>query len=355
MIKNVLIVELNKYHTETLSMYKELIPFLIGNHVNFSYMVHPKKCDEVKRQLKGTLCLATRVMMFCIYHLQLRRIFFKYIIQKYINKNNIDVVVFNTIEPSRNYKVFKSLNVRKKIGVIHNFGEVDITPENGEKYFVVTDYGYDNLHKRYGFIDGFLLPFYRSIDFEDVPVTKRDYIVISISGHVDFKKRDYNFLLDALSNVESIKELKIKFNIVSSVKGPGDGERLKVRVKDNGLEDFFIFHNNINDDEFYKNVAESDFVMPLVNKMHSQFLNERLTASYSMAMTYEKPMIIESEFAKSWGIEPKACLEYCDRESFLSVLYNLHSNKLCRDNVNVITMKKDKIDKNINMLSEMCL
>ncbi|MCV6608578.1 MAG: hypothetical protein OIF32_10220 [Campylobacterales bacterium] len=320
---NILVVELNKYHTETLPVYNAFLNSIFEkNDINIEYVVNPHKYSEAFNRFEKVSQVISKIGFFFIFHLQLRTIFYKFKLQRIIKKNKIDAVVFNTIEPKRHYKVFKSLKVDKKIGVIHNIGEIDVKKSLDEKYFLMVDYAFENLKDRYDYLDGYFLAVFPNLEFKHKKAS-RDFVQISISGHVDFKKRNFSQLIEVCQKLKEKKVNNIKFNIVSSVDGAGEGRKLVELAKENQLEEFFIFHSYLDDEDFFKNIYESDFVLPLVNTENKQFLYDRLTASYSMACSYKKVMILEDSVRSGWNLSSESVLSYKNTEELVDTLIHL--------------------------------
>jgi hypothetical protein len=316
--KNILIVELNHYHHVVFPMYSEMLPALFPKtKINLFYLVHPNNFEQLVPYYKNIYQIGSSFVMKLMKHLQLLPFFNYFKIQKLIKRNDIDFVFFNTIEPKRVYKVFKKIKT-PRASIVHEFGQqIEIIPSENEYYFCLADYVFEHFKSK-NVLSGYIFPFFTNFKQSPKKEIQNDKIIIGIQGHIDFKKRDFQLIIDMAKKLKEINNTNILFNIVGSIEGAGEGHKLKTLIEENELGEYFILHPRLDDDQFHEQFELCTIIMPLINIEQSCFLEEKMTSAYILAAAFKTPMLIKEKVAKTWHI--KNAITYNEEDLFEKLL-----------------------------------
>ena len=356
-MQKVFVVELNHYHTETFAMYKELLPSLINSRdLDIYYYVIPSKVQCLNYAPHDRIHKITNsAIRYFVSKTGLRSFYFTFQIKSLIRNHRPDLLIFNTIEPRRYLKVFRAVDHVKKIGIVHSPFEKGIEHNHDsskELLFCLNDYNYNYLVNKIE-VDGYFLPMFRNFIFT-YKIPQTDKIKIAVQGIINFSKRDYPLLIEIAKRLNQMKgSPKLVFNIVGNIRFK-HGPELNTMIRREGLDNYFILHGPLNDEEFFKEIYESDFIMPLITRTDSDYFNGRISASYSLSAAYNKPMIIHSHTAKSWWVPDDCCIAYTDMEDLLDKFSQISYIK------QAVLLKyekliNDKIDKNKIFLNEISI
>lgn len=325
----VVVVELNKYHTETFPIYENLLPaFLQTESVECHYYCHADKAVELSGVYRYIAPIIGNFCYFVVRNLQLRTPFFRWKIQRIIDKLKADVVVFNSIEPERNLNVFKGVRAKRKIAIVHNPLALSLDAKNAnEDYFVLSEIVYNKFRDELP-LSGYMLPFFKPYPTE--PKERGDgKIMIGVQGLVNFKRRDYDFLIELCKLLKEQKHEGVVFNIIGSNNKKG-GKWLRELIAEFGLEEYFVLHESLDDAAFFSEVEACDLLMPLLGPKQRHYFEDKTTATFSHAAAYNKPMLLSRENAEAWGLDDLKQYIYEDVETCAAVLqhlYNLESHK----------------------------
>lgn len=209
-----------------------------------------------------------------------------------------DLLVLNT---AHSYSVLRNLSLLLRfartgcIGILHDTKKLDssftqrIISQKVKKYFVLNDALLPE-NQKVGDIK--LQSFYPIFfpDYEPVPVYKQNEIWIGIPGRIDYDRRDYDFLVDALAGISDLN--RIKFIILGKVdRDRTAGKRLYDRLEKSGqLGRFKLFHSFIPNREFHAYLDACDYIMPLL-RPNEEYLKHKITGSFNLAFAYKKPLL----------------------------------------------------------------
>lgn len=315
-MKKVFVFELNSYHTETFPIYENLLPSLLHDDIQVEYFVTEERYEDTLATFKNVHLLCPRWLSPFIRHLQLRVPYFRRRINALVTEQKPDMVVFNSIEPERNYKVFKKINAPKKLGLVHNPKKSGIVRGENECYFVLSRLLYENFKDKLP-LDGYLLPYFRQFVF---PPKKEDArVLVAVQGIISFKRREYAFLIEAAKVMREQGVANVIFNIIGS-KTHKDGPEFFKMVQDAGLSDYFLFYDKLDDREFFEQIDASDCIMTLLHEKQQKYYHEKTTASLSHAAAYGKPLLLYRENAKAWDMTDVTALIYDDAQTCIRVL-----------------------------------
>lgn len=315
----VLIFELNNYHTENFPLYEELLPSLLKEDIECSYYVVPSKVGELQGVYTRVRPLAGRLWWYLMRKLKLRQFFLASHIDAIINKEKADVIVFNSAEPEENYAVFKELKFSGiKLTVFHNPLHKTFDNGPGEYNFVLGEQVYSHVKEQKEHINGYFLPYFQRYAFEGI---RRDEKVlkVAIQGWINFKRRDYSFLIETARKLKEQGIGNIKFDIIGGMNNKG-GKKLLNLVRADGLEDYFIFHERLNDYDFFRAVASSDYVMTLLGEEQKGYYKDKLTGSLTQSAAIGVPLILSRDNAMAWQLDDGNALVYDSLEDLVNKL-----------------------------------
>ncbi len=310
-MKKVLVFELNNYHTENFPLYEELLPSLLDDSVTCSYYVVPSKVAELRDVYDDVKPVAGNVWWYLMRKLKLRRLFLAKHIDAIIAREGADVIVFNSAEPEENYGIFKQLTFSGiKLTVFHNPLHKEFDKGPGEYNFVLGDQVYAHVKEQKEHIDGYFLPYFQRFPLEGIS-RDPDALTIAIQGWINFKRRDYPFLIEAAKELKAKGIGKIRFDIIGSMNNKG-GKQLVSMVRSNGLEEYFIFHDKLDDFAFFTRVASSDYVMTLLGEAQKSYYQDKLTGSLTQSASIGVPLILSRDNADAWRLDDGNALVYDD-------------------------------------------
>ncbi len=334
-MKQVLVFELNNYHTETFPIYANLLPDLLGDDVHISYYVDNAKHEELSRTYANLSQLYPRWLSYLLRKLQLQTLFFKKKIQRLIDETAADVVVLNSIEPERNFDLFREIRAPQKIAVLHNparavYKELEALPH--EHYYVISDVVYASYRESLP-LEGYFLPFFSATDVvKNAPENK---IRIGIQGLIDYRRRDYAFILELAKALKQMGVNHVEFDIIGSLKSPNPrgAKRLQASIKAEGLENYFILHPTLNDQAFMESVASCTYLMTALTEHYDFYYRNKTTAALSHAATLGIPLILSADNASAWNMDGSNALVFNDVEGLMGALSRHDTaeySKLCK-------------------------
>jgi hypothetical protein len=309
-MKKVLVFELNNYHTETFPVYENLLPSLLKSEgLDIRYFVVNEKVDELSKVYPRVKPIAGKCVSFLVRHLQLRIPYFRYAIQKIINREDADLVIFNSIEPKRNFQIFRALKARNKLALVHNpLNESydNLQKESNEYFFVLSKIVYDKYSTKMP-LDGYFLPFFKMYDLKKKVNDGR--IVVGVQGLLNYNKRDYSHLLAIATALREKNLNHVVFSIIGTL-NKKDGARFLLSVEEAGLKDFFIFHPEMDDRTFAEKLSECDFLITLLTEKYAFYYRDKTSASFSHSAAYNIPLILTRENADAWHLDENVALIY---------------------------------------------
>ncbi|QCT93951.1 hypothetical protein FE773_01775 [Caminibacter mediatlanticus TB-2] len=314
-MKKVLLIEFNFFHDEV------VIPLIdvLSNIENIE--LHCILNEDIKKRntfiLTDNKYKIKKILYFkkelAIYKQFLN---FKYIYDtyKYILKNNIDIIIFNTLDVyNLDVKFLLNLvpNNIKVLGVLHNTNIVSkkflkkidtvILLNECIKYNYKKEVFYPILYK------------YKNI----INIYNKN--IITIPGNIEYGRRNYKFLLNFVKkNKYFCHEYQIKFNLLSNI-NKDDGPEVFEFIKQNSLQDFFILHDGfVEYDKFIKNLQNSFLIMPLLN--NESYLRYKTSAAFNMAFSLNIPLFLEDKFIYKCNLFDN--FSYCYKENNYNDLLN---------------------------------
>ena len=309
----ILIVELNKYHTETFPIHSNLLPAFFGeDDIEFHYMCHEDNARQLNDVYENTAPVVSNFIYFLVKNTGLRPWYFKRKIQGTIDRIIADAVVFNSIEPERNRKVFNAVKAKRKIAVIHNPKRFSLRKNDNEDFFVISKTVFEAFKDALP-LSGYLLPFFKPYPSEP-SVKNSGKTMIGIQGLIDFRRRDYNFLVKLAITLKKQGISNVLFNIIGANNKKG-GKKLRDMIREDALSEYFRLHEKLVDKAFYSEIETCDLLMPLLGPLQESYLKEKTSATLSHAAAYSKPMLLSRSNAVAWELDEGNAFLYNDLES----------------------------------------
>ncbi len=289
------IVELRESHEECI--YTQL-RFLKDAGHRVTLVLHP----VLAPQISGYANLADEVLYFGLENQGfLKNLRLQW--QWYRILKRFDLLVLNT---AHSYSVLRNLTILLRfartecIGILHDAKKLHtsstqrIISQKVKKYFVLND----SLLPPGGAIGDIKLESFYPIffpNYEPVPVYKQNEIWIGVPGRIDYNRRDYHFLIDALSEINHLS--RVKFIVLGKLdRALRDGKRLYDDLEKSGRSGRFkLFHTFIPNREFHAYVEACDYIMPLL-RPHDEYLKSKISGSFNLAFAYKKPLLCRAFF-----------------------------------------------------------
>lgn len=148
-----------------------------------------------------------------------------------------------------------------------------------------------------------------------VPETART-ARLCVQGNVEYKRRNYPALLDALAELHASGETRVHVQIAGRNHIP-DGKLLRRQAAERGLSAQFsytrrpFFFTDIGYRKYYATLTGTDFILPLVDDSppYRAYLEDKLTSSVVAAIGLVCVPILHRRLAELYGIED-AALQY---------------------------------------------
>lgn len=223
--------------------------------------------------------------------------------QLFIMLKKFDLIVLNT---AHSYSVVRNLTVLLRfarvacVGILHDTKKLTssftqrIISQKMRKYFVLNDALLPSNRNTGGIkVQSFYPIFFP--DYEPVPVYKQNDVWIGIPGRVDYNRRDYDFLVNALAEITALN--RIKFVILGKVdRDSAAGKRFYDSLEKLGqLGRFKLFHSFIENRDFHSYLAACDYIMPLLTP-NTDYLKYKISGSFNLAFAHKKPMLCHTFF-----------------------------------------------------------
>ena len=343
----VCVIELNKFHTEIFPIYENFLPIIFPNrHLKIHYFVVPQKYEELKNIYGGNF---HKVYQPAVYNVcsktGIRKYYFKYRVSRIVREHQPDLIILNSIAPKRIWYAFDSISDKLKFGIVHGFDELSPQDRENTFYFVLGE----NVFQKYSGqnIHAYLLPFFPQFTFKQEKQPKHKEFVIAIQGNIDFRRRDYPLLVNIAKELKARCINGIKFNIVGGMRHR-DARTLRNMVSESGVQSYFLFHKSLNDEQFYREIIESHFLMPLLGETQKRYLsNDTISSTLSHSGSYNKPMILSYNNANLWQMNDQIALIYGEKQDLIDIMMHLpdkhNYSHLCKS---LNSWKEQRIEEN---------
>ncbi|MDR2385658.1 MAG: hypothetical protein LBD80_08385 [Tannerella sp.] len=220
--------------------------------------------------------------------------------KKFLKRNNISTVVFNTVEISliRNLTVFSPCSTASYIGVVHNGRYLEnsascrIISRKVKKFFVLSHFIKEHLNIRPGIEVGAFYPvYYPPYGEANIAPKKSDEIWIIVPGAISPQKKDLDLLLNALERNRLHPWVRIiLLGRIDAQTAPQHARRIAAIAQSNNIT---TFSDRVRNDVFHTYMKHADLVMPLIHA--DNYGAFRISGAYNLARGYKTPLLLEEE------------------------------------------------------------
>ena len=256
---------------------------------------------------------------------RLRGLYYRRRVQQLVDRFQPAAILFNTAEPADYLRAFRLVRHPLKMGIVHNPRRegIDYAPRGpGEVIFCLHDYNY-HLLQRDRPVDGYLSPFFRYCALPPKDIGEQP-TEIAVQGVISFNRRDYPMLIDLCRRLaDRPPRPRLVFNILGDA-DIRDGPRLRQMISEHGLGSLIKVHSWLPDAEFFRQVQQAHYVMPLLTPGAGPYAGgAKASAAYGHSGAYGKPLILHRATAELWGIPENACVTYTDQADLRQKLCHL--------------------------------
>lgn len=288
-MNKVLIIEFNNYHEEVILPQVE---FLNAEKIEAHLYINS---DIVKKNIDLKYSYVNKITAKNKFT-KLSSIFS---ILYYIKKNQIDTVIFNTL----NCKYISILNTflskkLKKIAIVHNVDTFEKNSLNLKNFFVLSENILKNVKRKYTnkYSFSYFYPLMYNVQtFESSNSLK---LKVVIPGLVEFSRRDY---LGLLSILKDTTLNNIEFIILGDI-DKLDGPIVYKKIQEYNLENVVhVYHGFVPYDLYFNILKTADLIMPLIHpdiENFEKYHTTKITAAFSMAFSFKIPLLLYSSLNK---------------------------------------------------------
>ncbi len=221
-------------------------------------------------------------------------------IKTYLSENKIEQLVVNTAAWSAiRYLPFMLWDV-EIIGIVHSLDKLRssfyqrLLSLKIKKYFVLSEYLLKETSDIKNISFSSFYPMFFPMSFSKSLREKGDEFWICIPGQVEYKRRDYDALVNS---IDTTLDHRIKFILLGRHDHQaGDGTRLMYSLKKRGLEKYFIFFDDfIEDAEFHAWLKGSDLLMPLPHE-NGRYFQNAISGTFNLSYASKKPQLMPNGF-----------------------------------------------------------
>tara|TARA_B100001123_G_scaffold450046_1_gene618232 strand:+ start:1605 stop:2711 length:1107 start_codon:yes stop_codon:yes gene_type:complete len=320
----VFVFELNTYHLDILPLYRAQLPALFDEKkISIHYFLNIAIAKRAETILGGRVTrLGNKLLRYACPSKIMRAFFYRHAIQKLIDHHKPDVIVFNTLEPKPYHEIFKALDHPIKIGLVHNlktYNSHDKIKSDTEFLFCLHKHNYVTLNKAGRKVDGYIVPFHRCLD---IVKTRHeiDQIEIAVPGIISYNRRNYLLLIQLAERFSLHNHsTKITFNILTD-STQRDGPDLRKRIEEKNLQKYFRFHRWLSDVNFFTQLANAHYVMPILNHGRGTYALGKVSIAFGHSGAYGVPLILDERTAEIWGLDKKNGLIYDSLDNLVKLL-----------------------------------
>lgn len=330
------LIELTPSHEECI--YSQ-VNYLKDAGYNITLIIHPKLRNQILRYESLIDCLK-------IYDFDSSNSLVKNLKQianlyNFLISENFEKVIFNTASSKKEIIILTHLLPKKGIkcfGTIHNLNKLNhsfsqkLISRNIKKYFVINDFLLESIKIKDKSIslESYYPIFFPKYENQKIH-TKKDELWICVPGELDYKRRDYDLLIDVAKN---IKDNRLKFIILGKAnKAKEDVQHFFSRIEQLKLkENFILFNSYVENQQFHSYVANSDYIMSPVDIKTDNYLKYKITGAYNLAFSYRKPLLCDSNFKVIDDLNENSIF-YENQNQLEKTLRHLIKDRLSKENM----------------------
>lgn len=230
-------------------------------------------------------------------------------IKRFLLENRFAKVILNTSGGNliRNLLTFHFPFEMEFTGVLHDTIKLEksftqkLISRKVKKYLVLNDYIKDSFPLNKSFrLESFYPIFFPKYVYPAIEKDENEFWVC-VPGSIEYRRRDYEGFIEIMKS--QIPDQKVKILLLGNSKHlNSDSEDLKTKLKEYGIEKFFVFFEGfIGDDMYHAYVEKSDVIMPLIHHTHPIFdeVNGfKISGSFNLAFGHKKPLLCEEQFER---------------------------------------------------------
>lgn len=233
-------------------------------------------------------------------------------IRQMIVTRGIKTVVFNTAHtnPVRNFCLFPFPKEVRFFGTLHGVNKLQgsftqrIISRRIPNYFLLSDYMLEKAMKvpHEGLRFSVFYPIFHPAFPEAAMMARQPgEFWIAMPGTVEYKRRDYLGLVEALGAMK--ERPKLRFFLLGNGNHPtGNGPDLQKRLASLGLEPMFVFFDGfVPDAVLHTYLRHCDAVMPLIHPINAdmeKYLENQISGAFHLAFAYKKPLLMHGYFKR---------------------------------------------------------
>jgi len=224
-------------------------------------------------------------------------------VRHYLKAHNIGTVVFNTAGGNHTRDICAVAPLHTMLaGVIHHTHKLRgsftqfLISLRMRRAFVLNDYLLDGIPAGYRtHIESIYLIFREPV--EEEPVIKNPgELWIAVPGVVDFRRRDYEGLIDELKTRGPL-DASVRFILLGECnRHHGDGHTLRELIAEAGLDRFVVlFDSVVKQRTFFSYLMQCDALLPLIHPATHFFgfyREHQISGTYNLAFGFAKPLLL---------------------------------------------------------------
>ena len=295
------------YDSHSVNLYTQLL-FLQNGDYDTTLICSAHHRDEVAVYQPAEMTMLTYCTGkkgFALWQ-ELRRI------RKFLVAGGFEKVIINTAHssPVRNLCLMPYPNKMRFFGNLHGVNKLEgsftqkLISRRIRQYFVLNDYMLEKAKKLppAGLSFAAYYPIFHP-PFTEVVIEKKaaNACWVAIPGGVEYSRRDYNTLLEALRKMKNVIPADLRFFLLGN-SDREDGHHLKKQINDAGLADHFFCYNGFMPDSLlHAYISRCDAVLPLIHPVNAamvKYLENQISGSYNLAFAYQKPLLMHDYFRR---------------------------------------------------------
>lgn len=313
-MKKVALIELNSYHGECL--YPQL-RFLKSGGYDVTLF-----CNESQEAIVSSFDVVADRTFF--WNMKSFGNLLK--IRRYLIDNRVETVILNTIQGGRvlKFTLLPFPSWMKFVGTLHNIKKLNgsfgqkLICRKVKRIYLLAEY----LKSSFARYSDMSCVSYNSAY---VPICNRGRVEKKngeiwavVPGSIEYKRRDYDFLLDVAKQADEC----VKFILLGNAR-KGEGPMFLKKVEDAGLLDRFVtFDSFVSNELFQAYMEKADWLLPLIRRRTSlvdDYMNYKVSGTFILAKAYNLPMLLDSVFADVEGFDFPS-VYYADESKFAELV-----------------------------------
>jgi hypothetical protein len=136
------------------------------------------------------------------------------------------------------------------------------------------------------------------------PIRRRGPVTFAVPGNLEYGRRNYPALLDALAEVRQHDD-DVRVRVIGR-SGTPDGYRFRTELRERNLAEIVAFDPQPTHGLYLRALLECDFLLPLVDRSSPQFehyYDVKVASAMYMAVALGVPLVAEHELTRTYGVD----------------------------------------------------